>query len=1383
MATPGCGIIFASSQRVDRSQSLRRSHSLNSKFKHISTKTPVTTSYNPTNAFSHGHSRTLSDKMRSLHRKKNSNDSDTSAKSATSTMSAPAPVIKRTPNQNAKHLDLVEAAGQKERDCKQAQDLARQHNGGMEEVGAGKENVLRDVKLSRPALSKMESSYRQIAYDHYLSQKFGLEGNSRPQPAAVQRLKAAQGPAPEMRPGSDMCTMTADSMEVNFHIDSRDIPSAKDRRPKIHVTIPSSQTSKRPTSSGHLVNQMNRQRTNGRSRETRTQQPQVSPPSSTMRQDGEAPARMSVVSPLSAVEMPKPRRPFSAFSLEEMTNDLPRDTPALEKSASSDSSDDTADHDDRSSIYSARSSMSSLTDDASPEKSMPERKHSIAFSIMSPAAAGVFDGMPLTPKFPQKLRGMKSVHNLGVDMNKPLPPEPGMADISPLKVSGYARPGSMKARRKAPSPLNISRNSTIDLPTVLPSRTSSLRSKYTPADLDALDEAFTKTSPAIHAGFYSNPELSLSQAQLELEAQLHTINEESTFLATAPAVHDPLQISRGPNTMVPSRQAPPPPSIVTPSLRSNDGSINSSRKRMIKKSPTLHVAMQMKVDSKKQSNDNAMEDVMRKRVSTALPMRGSSMKAERVLGKSPNATSATMEREPSSESNWSSSGSPHNNYDDSSSSPTTMSREDSSTPETDVSSIPDYAFEEVRARLELLSPKNDSHYVAKYGERKDSEASLFNLPLQDQSHESTPERTRPTTSVTEPTTPSILVTAEKDADSLLEVPIALDAEIDGSSMVPLQRRGRQGDEVRARSLGSIAMSEIPDMYASLPSPGLTIRTEREYPMTEEEAERSISADAAEKVLLRILQNLENLQDLFACATVSRGFYRTYKRHELPLMKNALYGMSPAAWELREMSPPSSGLEGVDNASPMLDYSPSLYLQHYMRDMYTMVALKSMILIHCESFLRADTITALAGGETDRASQIDDAFWRVWTFCQVFGCGSNREDDIIAQMDWLRGGQLAAQQRRNKNAMDLGTDVARTSVLYCSPTSFGRGNAGGLSAEDLYDMTEIWTCLGVLVRGFQGRRQEAREYGIFDNADVTPGDVEKEDAVLGKPASCFHCEGVLMILSEEWTYHLLTLAPPTVLDVSAATSPTPQTFAHARSRGYTSWTPPPISRATFLKEAVSRVYQEKMAIRHPTSPIGSPMKATINNPISPNAPEMNDTIAARWRVARHAAEIRAKRSDPSFKALPPSEDRPMSEFPAVIAALDSEAASSVPRVPTHHKTPSEIDTSKSFISALVIPAGPQVKDPVDVAVEKLVAMGFEQNKCKKALAETDTGNSIDFAAAMEWLVRERKRDVSGLMHATYRGPIKEERIESPVDQEAAIREAVGLGLGNAVISAR
>lgn len=140
---------------------------------------------------------------------------------------------------------------------------------------------------------------------------------------------------------------------------------------------------------------------------------------------------------------------------------------------------------------------------------------------------------------------------------------------------------------------------------------------------------------------------------------------------------------------------------------------------------------------------------------------------------------------------------------------------------------------------------------------------------------------------------------------------------------------------------------------------------------------------------------------------------------------------------------------------------------------------------------------------------------------------------------------------------------------------------------------------------------------------------------------------------------------------------------------------------------------------------------------------------------------------------------MSEFPSVLAALDPASAPPMPSLPSfksHTRTASEEDSSKTFISALVVPAGPQVRDPVDVAVEKLVAMGFQPKKCKRALAETDTGNSIDFKAAMEWLVRERKRDVGGLMHATYRGPIEEGRtVTMAPDPESAIREAVGLGL--------
>lgn len=1342
----------------------------------------MTTIQSADNGMSLTHSRTLSDKMRGLHRKKNSNESNTPAKNQQSPMTAPP--VKRNP----KHMDLMEAVSQ--------QDLSRQYNVGQRDIGTGKENTVQDGRLSRPALSKMEQNSRKIAYDQYLSDAFGLPGQSRPKPAAIQRLNPAQ--ASETRPESDISSKSTDSMEVLFHFSPTDLPvapaslasSAKDRRPKIQLTIPESSPSvKRSRSNAHLISQMNRQKTKIRSQESRFQEPQseVSPESSATYEVNEVPARMSIVSPLSSVQMPRPRRPFSAFSLEEMTNEapeMPHSAPALEKSTGSDSSDDAGDQDDRSSNYSGRSSRSSMSDDPTQEKPI-DRNHSIAFSIMSPTAAGVFDGAPSATRMPSRLRIYKSSTSLAVDMNKPLPPEPGMDHVAPLNVPGNARPGSL-CRRNAPSPLTISRNSFMDTSPYLLSRMSSVRSKYTPADLDILDAAFAKTSPNpnAQAAFYTHVESSLSQAQMELEAQLGTIKEEPLYHPNmVPGMNDPLQISRGPNTMVPSRQAPPPPSA----LKLSDGSISGRTKKLQKKTP-VHVALQMRSDPSRDSSDSEFGFARRPNLTSAPVRAASIVKANKILGKE-EPVPVSMEREVSTESSYSSSRSP--DYNDSSS-PTT-SREDSSTPETDVSSVPetDHAFEEVRARLELLSPKKEPHQFVAYNSfnphySQSVSESLDKQSWKAQSNTATADYFADNNAEDrkDSIAPEIFVTpTEGPTQSQVENAMSKYNARELSRVHPSLRLRTGSEDLRPRSLASIAMSEIPDMYATLPSPGSGMETARQS-MAADDADRTISANAAEKVLLLILQNLDNLQDLFATATVSRGFYRTFKRHELSLMKNALYGMSPAAWELREMSAPYPGLEGT---SPTLDYTPSLYLQHYMRDMYTMIALKSMILIHCESFLRADTITALAGGETERATQIDDAFWRVWTFCQVFGCGSNREEDIVGQIDWLRGGSLAAQQRKNSNAFELGSDVVESGVLYSSPTSFGRGNLGGLSAEELYDMTEIWTCLGVLVRGFQGKRQEARESGIFQNADIADGDIEKEDAILGKQSFLALQTHLLTPFLEEWTYHLLTLAPPTVLDVTSPTSLAATTFTHARTRGYTNWTPPTVSRATFLKEAVSRVYQEKISLQR-TPPPSSP-KTTDSSPTLPDSSpahpqSVNDTNAARWRCARHAAEIRAKRNDPSFNLLPTSEDRPMSEFPSVLEALSttSPTAPPMPPLPTtititsaHARTPSEIDSAKSVISALVVPAGPQVRDPVDLAVDRFVRMGFDKGKAAKALAETDTGNSIDFGAAMEWLVRERKRDVGGLMHAGYRGR-KEGEEESRVSPEAVIREAVGMGIG-------
>lgn len=980
-----------------------------------------------------------------------------------------------------RHLDLFQAQTEAMREPRSQPSASSYCIETLKNPGSGsgleRSNAGRELEEQSPGLGS-HHGYRHthMGYNEYLAQSARPLGEGKGKATGEQHELTTAAPSTPKQ--SDVSTA---SMEVCLHMSANEPlrASGKDRRPKIQLTIPRT----RSYSFSAVPHLRGKERTASRSQDTPST---VSPPSTTSRHrtGAELPARLSIVSPLSVVEMPKPRRPFSKFSFEDVSTGMSDSTPLLSKSASSDSSDDTADHDDRSSNYSARSSVSSLTSDPA-VKPIDYTRGSVAFSVMSPAAAGVFDSMPLAPQYPRNPRVMRSTTCLmeKVNRNKPLPPEPGVAAVRPLR---FSRTNSMRSRGKAPAPLVVSRQSTINIGRDRDSAV--LRSKYTPADLDALDDAFEKSSPPYlePPGYTCQTSPTLSQAELALEAHLVTISEDAPLqpdTTATPAttlslslMHDPLQISRGPMHMKPSRK---PPSLPQSHFSSSSNGSLDSRKKLQKK-PSTHVALQMR----------AGRDILRKR--TSAPVVGLNNKAHKVLG--------TTGIPPELDSHWITSESPR-----ASSSGQNLDDDESDTAESDRSSIAETTFEEVRQRLELLSPKDDASqtFLAFHETIREEDASRDrDQPVHAQRAVPTPANNPQPSSrvpqrvVSPPATQHLAdrTPAPRRRAPPIELTPALQSHVQ-----PRERRGRH-DEISIRSLGSIAVSEIPDIYASLPSPTSILRQS----MTEEEVERMISADAAEQVLLRILENLDNLQDLFNTATVSRGFYRTFKHHELPLMKNALYGMSPAAWELREMSPPYPGLEDTGKASPKaspkLGYTPSLYLQHYMRDMYIMIALKSMILIHCESFLRTDTITALAGGETVRASQIDDAFWRVWTFCRLFGCGTNREDDIVGQMDWLRGGVLARQHRRKTSTVDMGADVDMDSVTFNAPPGFGQGNSGGLTAEDLFDMTEIWTCLGVLVRGFQGKRKEARDYGVFEKSDITPGDVEKEDAVLGMSPS-------------------------------------------------------------------------------------------------------------------------------------------------------------------------------------------------------------------------------------------------------------------------------------------
>ena len=972
-------------------------------------------------------------------------------------------------------------------------------------------------------------------------------------------LKNAFGITMEENAGLGLSTVGNDVnplTDEESHDEGRGAKS-KEARPRIQVTI--------PVMDGAQLR-------NKKTRQPRDSDNLVTPQSTTTQPPftGVATARLSIISPLSVVEMPKPRRPFSAVSLEGMTVDArPQNLGALPHSSQTVSTEFASDHDGRSSNSSARSSMSSmLSDPAVAKVARGVRPRAGQHLSSSESVTGDLIRQPVnrSPRIMQSSTSLRdfstpnlvrtkslrskrsatSLNNSG-NRNKPLPPEPGVS-LGPALASAYgtspSRSATLNSTRHRPNGsgsgftgascgnANLSRGL---------SKNSTLRSKYTPKDLDALDDAFQRNMPLKDPapGYFTEPSSpSSSQTHLPGELQLGTISEASPPVSMLFSKRDTVQISRGPMRMEPSRPPPAPPAAPQPppaatsappshhdyrkaftsALRSGSphGTIKGvpekpkARRKPSKRSiGSIHVATQIRPS-----------DCLSQRHPTAVLV--SNSKANRVLGKDDSIpVPKCMPRRSSFDSLLSSSDSDDvletespADYGDESDSEFGRRR-------------PDPHTEEIRRRLEILSPKEDpaAAFVdpaiaflafaednvtarAKIESAKENAAAILSKPF---SYD--PVADIPFIAELEAARSPSPVELEA-----IEVPIAelgpsspmpssvknsLEMARDGTSSsseatpterlpLPSKSRPRPTTQIRVaraekgRSLVSIAAAEVRAIHDE-PLPTKRVH----HPsMSAEEVEQLISADAAERVLLRILESLDNLMDLFAAARVSRGFYRTFKRHELPLIKGALWSMSPAAWELREMSVPFSELPAGAK-----DYSPTLYLNHYTRDLYIIIELKSLFMQHCQPYLRPETIRGLSG-ETDESLAIDDALWRVWTFCRIFGCGKGREDDMLGQMDWLRGGPLAKLQRRERPPALAETEGSTTnSVLFNPPKGFARGNRG-ITPEELYDMMEIWECLGALVRGYLGKREDARQYGVFDKVNVAPGDVVNESAILG-----------------------------------------------------------------------------------------------------------------------------------------------------------------------------------------------------------------------------------------------------------------------------------------------
>ncbi|RAK97494.1 uncharacterized protein BO80DRAFT_448297 [Aspergillus ibericus CBS 121593] len=306
---------------------------------------------------------------------------------------------------------------------------------------------------------------------------------------------------------------------------------------------------------------------------------------------------------------------------------------------------------------------------------------------------------------------------------------------------------------------------------------------------------------------------------------------------------------------------------------------------------------------------------------------------------------------------------------------------------------------------------------------------------------------------------------------------------------------------------------------------------------------SLSKPGLEDMILHVLLQIDDLDDLFSFAQTSKATYHVFKRHELPLMENTIRRRSPAAWELRQMS------DINQQADPQDIPSATVYYRAVTRDLRALATLKGLMMTYCRAVMRTSSYTALSRPSGPDARRLDNAIWRVWTFCFLFGMQTGRENDMDGQVSWLRGEVLSPFQPC-PDPKDVG------SILFDPPPGFGEGNPGGLSVGDMQDMDEIWTCLKYMLGFLRGETERARRFGVFQNSGIAP---ERNQG---------------MIVLHEWINYLLTLGPEAVVELAPLGPDThPETtFQRAMSRGWTTWEAPRPggTRSAFLTDALGRV---------------------------------------------------------------------------------------------------------------------------------------------------------------------------------------------------------------------
>ncbi|KAI5267795.1 hypothetical protein E4T47_07924 [Aureobasidium subglaciale] len=477
----------------------------------------------------------------------------------------------------------------------------------------------------------------------------------------------------------------------------------------------------------------------------------------------------------------------------------------------------------------------------------------------------------------------------------------------------------------------------------------------------------------------------------------------------------------------------------------------------------------------------------------------------------------------------------------------------------------------------------------------------------------------------------------------------------------------------------------------------------------------------ETVYHQILASALSFEDLKSLSMLTKNTRRYYEDNKLCLLKSVLFNMSPPAWELRELSPFPFGNFMTTDFFEHTEITPSAYMSCVNHDQRIMQELKAMLATKCQSFLRPETVSSLT---TKGCMRVDDAIYRIWSFCKMFGCDRGREHDLRGQIDWLKGGVLA-HQKGCAATLSFSPEIEMEGILLNAPDHFAAGNMSGLSAEQLYDMLEIWECLYSLMQHYEGETTKAQNCGIFRHTGGQFADPSAQDRVI-----------------EEWIAYILSLGPSVVLEL-ARFQDACAGFGFAHLNEWTDWTPPQsgMTRRRFFREPVSQLYEERLLASTASVHIKDATKALLRKR---QTAEIN--LAYRQMSLRNASQVQSScpLSRHDSAVAPEVLKRPTSKRHSTPTSPRSPSTSTrgAERVQSPTWSPRKVSPIiehrvDTFNRLSMLSFEGMTEDTSGMAIGKIMEIGFSNAQAKEALRVTDMGSGLRMDRAVDWLFRKNR----------------------------------------------